>query len=83
MARQRRIPTGLVLVAAPPLVAGPVRAQGAAPGRLNWFWSVFAGFVLAGLAIALFAWLFGTMRMHWSIVLWVVVTLILRYGATV
>ena len=41
--------------------------------------------ILAGLAVALFAWFFGITRMHWSLifVLWIVATLILRYGTTV
>lgn len=81
----RRIALALALAAAVLFLAEPAWAQAAQPERLNWFWSIFAGFVLAGLAITLFAWFFGITRMHWSIVLilWVVVTLILRYGTTV
>jgi drug/metabolite transporter (DMT)-like permease len=70
--------TGLALAA---LLAEPAWAQAEPVKRLNWFWSIFAGFVLAGIGIAIIAWFFNLTRMHWSIVLvlWIVVTLILRY----
>lgn len=83
MMQRRRIASGLALAALS--FAEPAWAQSAPAERLNWFWSIFAGFVLASLAIAIFAWFFGITRMHWSLVfvLWIIVTLILRYGTTV
>ena len=60
----------------------PAWAQAEGPKRLNWFWSIFAGFVLGGLAMALFAWFFNISRVHWLIflVLWIGITLLLRYN---
>ena len=83
MTASRVIFAGLA-VAGAAFLAEPAWAQAAPAERLNWFWSIFAGFVLAGLAVALFAWFLGITRMHWSLilVLWIVVTLILRYGTT-
>ena len=68
-------------VAALLLIEPALAQQAQAPKRLNWFWSIFAGFVLAGVGIALVAWFFNLTRVHWSIVLalWIAVTLVLRY----
>ncbi len=82
--QHRRIAFPLALAAEVPFLEEPAWALAAQPERLNRFWSIFAGFVLAGLAIASFAWFFGITRMHWPIVfvLWIAVTLILRYRTT-
>lgn len=72
----------VVLAFACVLAAEPALAQVAAPPqRLNWFWSIFAGFVLAGFAIAILAWLFEISKLHWIfvLVLWAVATYILRF----
>ena len=67
------------------LAADPAYAQAAAAQRLNWFWSIFAGFVLAGLGIAIFAWFFDITRLHWIFVViaWSVVTYLLRYHTAI
>ena len=66
------------------LAAEPAFAQ-AEPQRLNWFWSIFAGFVLAGLGIAIFTWFFEITRLHWALVVivWAIATYLLRYKAAI
>ena len=73
------IATAALMLAA--ALADPAWAQAEGPKRLNWFWSIFAGFVLGGMAMAIFAWFFNISRVHWSIflILWIGTTLLLRY----
>jgi drug/metabolite transporter (DMT)-like permease len=76
----------LAVVAVASLLAQPALAQQTeGPNRLNWFWSIFAGFVLAGIGIAIVAWFFNLTRVHWSfvLILWIVVTLFLRYDTNI
>jgi hypothetical protein len=83
--KEGRFAAVLVAVLAAALAADPAFAQGAAPQRLNWFWSIFAGFVLAGLAVAIFAWLFEISRLHWIfvVILWAATTYLLRYHTAI
>ena len=74
-----------VLAAALLLVEPALAQQTEGPKRLNWFWSIFAGFVLAGIGIAIVAWFFNLTRVHWIfvLILWIVVTLFLRYDTNI
>ena len=67
------------------LIAEPALAQSEPVKRLNWFWSIFAGFVLAGIGIAIVAWFFNLTRVHWIfvLILWIAVTLFLRYDTNI
>ena len=67
------------------LVEPALAQQTEGPKRLNWFWSIFAGFVLAGIGIAIVAWFFNLTRVHWIfvLILWIVVTLFLRYDTNI
>jgi drug/metabolite transporter (DMT)-like permease len=48
---------------APPALPGaPALAQSEPVKRLNWLRSIFAGFVLAGIGIAIVAWFFALTR---------------------
>ena len=81
MNRLAAIPLAIAAIVLALALADSALAQTEGPKRLNWFWSIFAGFVLGGLAMGIFAWLFGISRVHWSIflVLWIGTTLLLRY----
>lgn len=87
MARARLLAALCIAVAAIalPLAEPALAQQSEGPKRLNWFWSIFAGFVLAGIAIAIVAWFFNLTRVHWIfvLILWTVVTLFLRYDTNI